>query len=175
MLHVGEAVESWPMGRDRCTLCIYFRKRLCWGLESSDTYCLGGGASAVASHTTSACSKASPLRPGRDIVWVSPGCKFTPDVVRDLQTLSVPLQAIVKLRLGCAFLRPCHRLSDACALATSLAHETATAMDYFAVAAANDLFSVDDCPLLHIDAEDLFAGMCVFGAAEVLPQWYTSW
>ena len=42
MLHVGEAVESWPMGRDRCTLCIYFRKRLCWGLESSDTYCLGG-------------------------------------------------------------------------------------------------------------------------------------
>jgi hypothetical protein len=48
-------------------------------------------------------------------------------------------------------------------------------MDYFAVAAANDLFSVDDCPRRHIGAEDLFAGMCVFGAAEVLPQWYISW
>ena len=161
-------------GRDRCTLCIYFRKRLCWGLESSGTYCLVG-ASAVASHITGACSEASLLRPGRDIVWVSLGSKFTPDVVRDLQTLSAPLQALGQLRLGCAFLRPCHRLSDACALATSLAHETATAMDYFAVAAANDLFSVDDCPLLHIGAEDLFAGMCVFGAAEVLPQWYINW
>ena len=119
-------MESPPMGgRDRCTLCIYFRKRLCWGLESSGTYCLVGAA-AVASHITGACSEASLLRPGRDIVWVSLGGKFTADVVRDLQTLSAPLQALVQLRLGCAFLRPCHRLSDACALATSRAHETAT-------------------------------------------------
>ena len=115
-------------------------------------------------------SEASPLRPSRDIVWISLGGKFTPDVVRDLQTLSVPLPALVPFRIGCVFLGPCHNLSDVCALATSRAHVTATAMDHFAVAAADDLFSVDDCPLRHTGAEDLLASMCVFGAAEVLPR-----
>ena len=148
-----------------------------WGATSVHFACnasqrFGGNGTSLLSRER---SEASPLRPSRDIVWISLGGKFTPDVVRDLQTLSAPLQALVQLRLGCAFLRPCHRLSDACALATSRAHETATAMDYFAVAAANDLFSVDDCPLLHIDAEDLFADMCVFDAAEVLSQGYISW